>query len=57
PAKIGNPCGLQITYLRDNSTRNIFVYHEDMKVSGPSNSVVCALACFGFYIHIHASAK
>uniref|UniRef100_A0A8C2GRC3 ArfGAP with dual PH domains 1 n=1 Tax=Cyprinus carpio TaxID=7962 RepID=A0A8C2GRC3_CYPCA len=33
PAKIGNPCGLQITYLRDNSTRNIFVYHEDSKVS------------------------
>ncbi|TRY83757.1 hypothetical protein DNTS_025255 [Danionella cerebrum] len=24
PAKIGNPCGMQITYLRDNSTRNIF---------------------------------
>ena len=32
PAKIGNPCGLQITYLRDNSTRNIFVYHSDAKV-------------------------
>ncbi|XP_051530398.1 arf-GAP with dual PH domain-containing protein 1-like isoform X1 [Myxocyprinus asiaticus] len=31
PAKIGNPCGLQITYLKDNSTRNIFVYHEDSK--------------------------
>ncbi|XP_041941372.1 arf-GAP with dual PH domain-containing protein 1 [Alosa sapidissima] len=31
PAKIGNPCGLQITYLKDNSTRNIFVYHEDGK--------------------------
>ncbi|KAF3853243.1 hypothetical protein F7725_013931 [Dissostichus mawsoni] len=32
PAKIGNPCGLQITYLRDNSTRNIFVYHSDAKL-------------------------
>ncbi|KAA0725422.1 Arf-GAP with dual PH domain-containing protein 1 [Triplophysa tibetana] len=32
PAKIGNPFGLQITYLRDNSTRNIFVYHEDSKL-------------------------
>lgn len=32
PAKIGNPHGLQITYLKDNSTRNIFVYHEDGKV-------------------------
>ncbi|XP_021431561.1 arf-GAP with dual PH domain-containing protein 1 isoform X1 [Oncorhynchus mykiss] len=31
PAKIGNPYGLQITYLRDNSTRNIFVYHSDSK--------------------------
>lgn len=31
PTKIGNPNGLQITYLRDNSTRNIFVYHEDGK--------------------------
>uniref|UniRef100_A0A3Q1F7N4 ArfGAP with dual PH domains 1 n=1 Tax=Acanthochromis polyacanthus TaxID=80966 RepID=A0A3Q1F7N4_9TELE len=32
PAKIGNPCGLQITYLKDNSTRNIFVYHSDAKL-------------------------
>ncbi|XP_038126012.1 arf-GAP with dual PH domain-containing protein 1-like [Cyprinodon tularosa] len=30
-AKIGVPNGLQITYLKDNSTRNIFVYHEDGK--------------------------
>lgn len=32
PAKIGHPHGLQVTYLRDNSTRNIFIYHEDGKV-------------------------
>ncbi|MEQ2285361.1 Arf-GAP with dual PH domain-containing protein 1, partial [Ameca splendens] len=38
PAKIGNPCGLQITYLKDNSTRNIFVYHSDAKVQS-HNSV------------------
>ncbi|XP_077412328.1 arf-GAP with dual PH domain-containing protein 1-like [Vanacampus margaritifer] len=31
PAKIGTAQGLQITYLKDNSTRNIFVYHEDGK--------------------------
>ncbi|KAK2829239.1 hypothetical protein Q7C36_017229 [Tachysurus vachellii] len=31
PTKIGHPHGLQITYLKDNSTRNIFVYHEDGK--------------------------
>ncbi|XP_035993232.1 arf-GAP with dual PH domain-containing protein 1 [Fundulus heteroclitus] len=31
PEKIGNPCGLQITYLKDYSTRNIFVYHESGK--------------------------
>ncbi|XP_008288427.1 arf-GAP with dual PH domain-containing protein 1-like [Stegastes partitus] len=31
PSKIGTPHGLQITYLKDNSTRNIFVYHEDGK--------------------------
>ncbi|RXM99919.1 Arf-GAP with dual PH domain-containing protein 1 [Acipenser ruthenus] len=31
PSKIGNPNGLQITYLKDNSTRNIFVHHEDGK--------------------------
>ncbi|XP_034044772.1 arf-GAP with dual PH domain-containing protein 1 [Thalassophryne amazonica] len=31
PEKIGNPNGLQITYLKDYSTRNIFVYHEDCK--------------------------
>lgn len=32
PAKIGHPHGLQVTHLKDNSTRNIFVYHEDGKV-------------------------
>ncbi|XP_034568171.1 arf-GAP with dual PH domain-containing protein 1-like [Notolabrus celidotus] len=31
PQKIGTAHGLQITYLKDNSTRNIFVYHEDGK--------------------------
>ncbi|KAM9313725.1 arf-GAP with dual PH domain-containing protein 1 isoform 2-T2 [Pholidichthys leucotaenia] len=31
PEKIGNPNGLQITYLKDYSTRNIFVYHESGK--------------------------
>uniref|UniRef100_H3B771 ArfGAP with dual PH domains 1 n=1 Tax=Latimeria chalumnae TaxID=7897 RepID=H3B771_LATCH len=31
PSKIGNPNGLQITYLKDNSTRNVFVFHEDGK--------------------------
>ncbi|XP_028979584.1 arf-GAP with dual PH domain-containing protein 1 isoform X2 [Esox lucius] len=31
PEKIGQPHGLQITYLKNNSTRNIFVYHEDGK--------------------------
>lgn len=36
PAKIGHPHGLQVTYLKDNSTRNIFIYHEDGKVgAGP----------------------
>ncbi|XP_056143777.1 arf-GAP with dual PH domain-containing protein 1-like [Lampris incognitus] len=31
PTKIGNAHGLQITHLKDNSTRNVFVYHEDGK--------------------------
>ncbi|KAK2493853.1 hypothetical protein MC885_019124, partial [Smutsia gigantea] len=31
PAQIGHPHGLQVTYLKDHSTRNIFVYHEDGK--------------------------
>ncbi|KAF7205150.1 arf-GAP with dual PH domain-containing protein 1 [Nothobranchius furzeri] len=31
PEKIGNPNGLQITFLKDYSTRNIFVYHESGK--------------------------
>ncbi|KAG7491452.1 hypothetical protein MATL_G00003870 [Megalops atlanticus] len=31
PEKIGNPNGLQITYLKDYSTRNIFLYHENGK--------------------------
>lgn len=43
PAKIGNPHGLQITYLKDNSTRNIFVYHEDGKVrAGGWQGLACA---------------
>lgn len=32
PEKIGNPNGLQITYLKDYSTRSIFVYHDSGKV-------------------------
>lgn len=32
PDKIGNPNGLQITYLKDYSTRNVFVYHDNGKV-------------------------
>ncbi|XP_060135839.1 arf-GAP with dual PH domain-containing protein 1 isoform X2 [Zootoca vivipara] len=31
PEKTGNPNGLQITYLKENKTRNIFLYHEDGK--------------------------
>lgn len=32
PSKIGNPNGLQITCIKDGSTRSIFVYSEDGKV-------------------------
>lgn len=31
PEKIGNPNGLQITYLKDYSTRNMFLYHDSGK--------------------------
>lgn len=31
PEKIGNPNGLQITYLKDFNTRNIFLHHESSK--------------------------
>lgn len=31
PDKIGNPNGLQMSYVKDGSTRNIFVYTEDGK--------------------------
>uniref|UniRef100_A0A8C3T4G5 ArfGAP with dual PH domains 1 n=1 Tax=Chelydra serpentina TaxID=8475 RepID=A0A8C3T4G5_CHESE len=31
PVKIRNPNGLQISYLKDNKTRNIFLYHGDGK--------------------------
>ncbi|KAG2463821.1 ADAP1 protein, partial [Polypterus senegalus] len=31
PAKIGNPNGLQLTFLKDFRTRNIFIYHESSK--------------------------
>ncbi|CAL1530719.1 unnamed protein product [Lymnaea stagnalis] len=31
PEKIGNPFGLQITYFKNGSTRNLFVYSENSK--------------------------
>ncbi|XP_058876872.1 arf-GAP with dual PH domain-containing protein 1-like [Acipenser ruthenus] len=31
PSKIGNPNGLQLSFLKDYSTRNIFIYHENSK--------------------------
>ncbi|XP_030062339.1 arf-GAP with dual PH domain-containing protein 2 isoform X2 [Microcaecilia unicolor] len=31
PEKIGNPNGLQITYVKGIQTRNVFVYHESRK--------------------------
>ncbi|XP_005093005.1 arf-GAP with dual PH domain-containing protein 1 isoform X2 [Aplysia californica] len=31
PEKIGNPYGLQITYFKNGSTRNLFVYSESSK--------------------------
>ncbi|XP_006007383.1 arf-GAP with dual PH domain-containing protein 1 [Latimeria chalumnae] len=31
PSKIGNPNGLQLTYLKDFITRNIFIFHENGK--------------------------
>ncbi|XP_029445965.1 arf-GAP with dual PH domain-containing protein 1-like isoform X2 [Rhinatrema bivittatum] len=31
PEKIGNPNGLQLTYLKDNKTRHIFLYHDHGK--------------------------
>lgn len=54
PAKIGNPCGLQITYLRDNSTRNIFVYHSDAKVQSKVRGV---LFCFFYLLHSHMATS
>ncbi|XP_014847452.1 PREDICTED: arf-GAP with dual PH domain-containing protein 2-like isoform X1 [Poecilia mexicana] len=32
PQKIGHPHGLQISYLEDERTRNLFVYHENGQV-------------------------
>lgn len=43
PTKMGTAQGLQITYLKDNSTRNIFVYHEDGKV-GCSTFLSCVVS-------------
>ncbi|KAK2495326.1 hypothetical protein MC885_018938 [Smutsia gigantea] len=31
PAQIGHPHGLQVTYLKDHSTGNVFVCHEGGK--------------------------
>lgn len=29
PEKTGNPNSLQLTYLKDGTTRHIYVYHDD----------------------------
>lgn len=31
PAKIGNPNSLQLTFMKDGTTRHIYVYHDDPK--------------------------
>jgi hypothetical protein len=46
PDKIGNVNGMQITYLKDGSTRNIFVYTEEGKVRVQE---VCTTAVLGFH--------
>lgn len=46
PSKIGTAHGLQITYLKDNSTRNIFVYHEDGKVRHLTSCIYVPLVEF-----------
>ena len=41
PAKIGHLNGLQITYLKDYSTRNIFLYHDSGKVPTLPATITC----------------
>ena len=48
PAKIGHLNGLQITYLKDYSTRNIFLYHDSGKVPTLPASIMCICV---FVIH------
>nr|XP_054363726.1 arf-GAP with dual PH domain-containing protein 1 isoform X2 [Mirounga angustirostris] len=52
PAKIGHPHGLQVTYLKDNSTRNIFVYHEDGKVGAGLLGGGRELGCSTLHGHV-----
>lgn len=39
PEKIGHAHGLQISFLQDERTRNLFVYHENAQVSSINNMV------------------
>lgn len=48
PNKIGHRHGLQITYLKDNSTRNIFVYHEDGKVKNHLSQFIFQMSILYF---------
>jgi Arf-GAP with dual PH domain-containing protein len=32
PPKIGHPNSLQLTFIKDGSTRHIYVYHDDAEV-------------------------
>lgn len=40
PDKIGNPNGMQITYFSKGSTRNLFVYTDDPKVTEKKNVLI-----------------
>lgn len=40
PDKIGNPNGMQITYFSKGSTRNLFVYTDDPKVTEKKNILI-----------------
>lgn len=43
PEKIGHAHGLQISYMEDERTRNLFVYHENGEVrqSGTTTKSLC----------------
>lgn len=52
PEKIGHAHGLQISYLQDERTRNLFVYHEKGQVKSITTTYNFLFIFFHQSLHV-----